>query len=165
MKFFSQLPELYVIVHVCSLRVLTYNCTLYTWLPQCCLAWEKNFSVLPCQSGDVLVLEFNLQLSSPPVKMYSPSTFIPSKPFEFIHVGALSYSCIDIHVMINSISQSWTWSFWSCSQPFELKQMSLLSMHHIAQACGSIRWTNMHTHERFQYSYSISLMFWWGVMP
>jgi hypothetical protein len=60
--------------------------------------------------------------------------------------------------MITSIFQSWTYYSWSCSQHFELKNVTFWECICIACAIGNLGWINLHTHGRFQYSYSILLM-------
>jgi hypothetical protein len=58
MNFCSQLLELYVIMYVSSLRVLTYTCTHdYPTL----LSVRKELMLFYHVSGNVLILELNLQ--------------------------------------------------------------------------------------------------------
>jgi hypothetical protein len=125
-----------------------------------CPVWEKNFFYSVMAIGWSLDLRVKLQVSSSPVSRLSSLTCIPSKPLEFIHVGAPSCSWIDTLVMITSIFQSWAYSSWSCSQHFE-KNVTCWVCICIARAFGNnLGWTNVHMNGRLNtHTLSLFLMF------
>jgi hypothetical protein len=156
MDFCSQLPELYVITYVCSLRVQHTVVPLYTWLPHFAQLERRTLSVLPWKLGDVLILESIFRYHLLMLAGYLHRHVSLPNPLEFIHVGTLSYSWIDILVMITSILQSWAYSSWSCSQHYKKKVTCWVCIC-IARAFGNLGWTNMHTHGRFN-PHALSLL-------
>jgi hypothetical protein len=107
----------YVCMLASSSNIRLYLCT--NEYPSFAQHEKRTFFIRPYQMGNVLILELNLQLSSPPVKMLSQSTYIPSKP-------PWIYTYWDTELL---------WNWYPCHDYFNLSIMSVFLMVFLTTFC------------------------------
>jgi hypothetical protein len=119
------------------------------------LSMRKKLMLFYHVSGNVLILEVNLQWWFLLSTCYLHRLFFALQPLLSLsmlkHYDILS---IDILVMVTPNFQSWAYSTWSCSQPFEKnkyinKYVPSWACICISCAFGNLGWTNVHSHGNF----------------
>jgi hypothetical protein len=99
MNFCSQLPEPHVIMYVSSLRVLTYDCALCTWIPSIAQHEKRTYAILlwPWECLDLGIQNFNHD--SPIIMSFLSTCIFPPTP--------CPQTCWSTRIFFVLISLSW----------------------------------------------------------